>query len=147
MSSATSGPPQLALESDPLLELFCKGSTLAKAEFLTELGKHELANSPASASRHELSEAIAYQRREPRLSVSLPVQMVSQAQEDPSDASIVDVSHRGARLDGAAFYPSVGEIVHLVSGGVDARFRVIWVGEKGTPQEGQIGLQSLTTDN
>ena len=81
------------------------------------------------------------------MSVSLPVQKVSQAQQDSSEASIVDVSHRGARLDGAGFYPRVGEIVHLVSGGVDARFRVIWVGEKGTPQEGQIGLQSLTTDN
>ena len=146
-SSDTSGPPELVQELDPLLELFSKGSTLTKAEFLVELGKHELASSPTGASRQDLSESIAYQRREPRLSVSLPVQMVSHAQQDSSEASIVDVSHRGARLDGAAFYPNVGEIVHLVSGGVDARFRVIWVGEQGTPQEGQIGLQSLTTDN
>jgi CheY-like chemotaxis protein len=144
--SETPGPTD-ALESDPLLELFCKGSALSKGEFLIELGKHELVNSAAGASKDDPSQPIAYQRREPRLSVSLPVQMVSQTQQDPAEASIVDVSHRGARLDGAAFYPNVGEIVHLVSGGVDARFRVIWVGEKGTPQNGQIGLQSLTTDN
>ncbi|MFY9793293.1 MAG: PilZ domain-containing protein [Candidatus Sulfotelmatobacter sp.] len=146
-SSEISGPATNARGSDPLLELFGKGSTLTKAEFLVELGKHELANSSVEPSKPALSEPASYQRREPRLSVSLPVQMVSQAQQDSSEASIVDVSHRGARLDGAGFYPRVGEIVHLVSGGVDARFRVIWVGEKGTPQEGQIGLQSLTTDN
>ncbi|MGB8579601.1 MAG: PilZ domain-containing protein [Candidatus Sulfotelmatobacter sp.] len=147
VSPEISGPTTSALESDPLLELFGKGSTLTKGEFLVELGKHELANSPAKASKQDSSESIAYQRREPRLSVSMPVKMVSQAQQDLSEASIVDVSHRGARLDGAGFYPGVGEIVHLVSGGVDARFRVIWVGVKGTPEEGQIGLQSLTTDN
>ncbi|MGB8990263.1 MAG: PilZ domain-containing protein [Candidatus Sulfotelmatobacter sp.] len=146
-SSETTGPTEDAVESDPLLELFCKGGTLTKAEFLVELGKHELASSPSKASKQDLSESIIYQRREPRLSVSLTVEMVSQAQPDPSQASIVDVSHRGARLDGAVFSPNVGEIVHLVSDGVDARFRVIWVGAKGTPQEGQIGLQSLTTDN
>jgi CheY-like chemotaxis protein len=146
-SSEISAPAEVAPEPDPLLELFCKGSTLTKGEFLVELEKHELMSSPAGASTQDLSEAIAYQRREPRLSVSLPVQMVSQAQQESSEASIVDVSHRGARLDGAAFYPNVGEIVHLVSDGVEARFRVIWVGEKGTTQEGQIGLQSLTTDN
>ncbi len=145
-SSEIPGTTNDALESDPLLDLFCKGGTLTKAEFLVELEKYGL-NSSGGASKQERFEPIAYQRREPRLSVSLPVQMVSQAQPDPSDASIVDVSHRGARLDGAAFYPNVGEIVHLVSDGVHARFRVIWVGEKGTPQEGQIGLQSLTTDN
>lgn len=138
--------PTGALESDALVELFCKGSTLSKGEFLVELGKHELVNS-VGASERDPSQPMAYQRREPRLSVSLPVQMVSQTQHDAAEASIVDVSHRGARLDGAAFHPNVGEIVHLVSGGVDARFRVIWVGEKGTPQDGQIGLQSLTTDN
>ena len=147
LSSETPGLTEVAPESDPLLELFCKGGTLTKAEFLVELGKHELASSPSKASKQDLSESIIYQRREPRLSVSLPVEMVSQAQPDPSQASIVDVSHRGARLDGAVFSPNVGEIVHLVSDGVDARFRVIWVGAKGTPQEGQIGLQSLTTDN
>ncbi|HZW79882.1 MAG TPA: PilZ domain-containing protein [Candidatus Deferrimicrobiaceae bacterium] len=146
-SSETTGSTEDALESDPLLELFYKGATLTKTEFLVELGKHELANSPAGASKPDLAESIAYQRREPRLSVSLPVQMVGRAQQGPSEASIIDVSHRGARLDGTAFYPKAGEIVHLVSGGVDARFRVIWVGEKGTPQEGQIGLQGLTTDN
>ena len=45
-SSDTSGPPELVQELDPLLELFSKGSTLTKAEFLVELGKHELASSP-----------------------------------------------------------------------------------------------------
>jgi len=61
--------------------------------------------------------------------------------------SLIEVSHHGARLGCIAFHPKAGEVVHLVSGGGDARFRVIWVGQLGTPQEGQIGLQSLNTDN
>jgi hypothetical protein len=59
----------------------------------------------------------------------------------------IDVSHRGARVGGVAFHPKPGEVVSLVSSGCDARFLVIWVGEPGTPQEGQIGLQSIMTDD
>jgi hypothetical protein len=55
----------------------------------------------------------------------------------------IDVSHRGARVGGVAFHPKPGEVVSLVSSGCDAQFLVIWVGEPRTPQEGQIGLQSI----
>ena len=69
--------------------------------------------------------------------------------QEPSDgaASMIDVSHGGARIDGIRFDVKPGEVVHLVSAGVEARFRVIWVGESGSAQEGQIGLQSLKTDD
>jgi hypothetical protein len=58
----------------------------------------------------------------------------------------IDVSHRGARVGGVSLQLKPGEVVNLVSDGCDARFLVIWVGEPGTAQEGQIGLQSLATD-
>jgi len=66
---------------------------------------------------------------------------------DSETTSLIDVSHFGARVGGVVFQLKAGEIVHLVSDGVEARFQVIWVGEPGTPQEGQIGLQSMKTDN
>jgi DNA-binding NarL/FixJ family response regulator len=137
------------VEHDPLLELFRTGPTLTKEQFLLELEKHQLAGSPGSASQLKLAEPIIYQRWEPRLSVSQPIEVWGQDHQEslPQTTSLIDVSHRGARVGGVAFHPKAGEVVHLVSDGVDARFRVIWVGELGTPQEGQIGLQSLKPDN
>jgi CheY-like chemotaxis protein len=136
------------VERDPLLELFRIGATLTKERFLVELEKYQLTGSPGSASQLNLNEPIIYRRREPRLSVSQPIDVWGQDRQEslPQTTSLIDVSHRGARVDGVAFHPKAGEIVHLVSDGVDARFRVIWVGEPGTPQEGQIGLQSLKPD-
>jgi CheY-like chemotaxis protein len=146
-SDESASTTETATEQDHLLELFRTGVDLGKGEFLTKLEKHGLKDSPAQTPKRYYSDQVAYQRREPRLSVSVPVEMRGQAHQESSHASMIDVSHRGARLDSVALHPAVGEVVHLVSDGVDARFRVIWVGEKGTPQEGQIGLQGLTTDN
>ena len=136
------------VERDHLLQLFRIGATLTKEQFLSKLEKHQLTGSPSSGSQLNLSEPIIYQRWEPRLSVSQPVEVWGQDHQEslPQTTSLIDVSHRGARVGGVAFHPKAGEIVHLVSEGVDARFRVIWVGELGTPQEGQIGLQSLKPD-
>ena len=88
------------------------------------------------------------QRREPRIAVSLPVEVWDEDHQEPirQTISMIDVSHHGARIDGIAFDLKAGDVVHLVSAGVEARFRVIWVGEMGTPQEGQIGLENLKTD-
>ena len=132
-------------DPDPLLELFRTGATFSKEQFLLQLKKHQLAPS-LRETEDQLAEPVIHQRREPRIVVSLPVQVESQDHEESADASLIDVSHRGARIAGVPFRPNVGEIVHLVAEGCNARFRVIWVGEPDTPQDGQIGLQSLTTD-
>jgi CheY-like chemotaxis protein len=138
-------PP--AEPTDPLLELFRIGPSLSKGQFLIELEKYQLVVSPADVSDLNLTEPVAYQRREPRIAVDLPVQVRAQDQESPSlTTHLIDVSHRGARVGGLAFHLKPGEVVNLVSDGCDARFLVIWVGQPGTPQEGQIGLQSLATD-
>jgi hypothetical protein len=193
--AAQPAPPEEA-NPDPLLELFRTGAALNKAQFLVELEKHQLAATPAETGEPVLAPPFAYQRREPRIAVSLPVQVLPNDQlvhdleddlrlddphpddlqlEDlrggelqdgdtqagefqadvlldpsapagvrPTTAHFIDVSHRGARIGGVAFHLKPGEVVNLVSDGVEARFLVIWVGERGTPQEGQIGLQSLT---
>jgi DNA-binding NarL/FixJ family response regulator len=137
------------VEHDPLLELFRTGPTLTKEQFLLELEKHQLTGSPGSPSELNLTEPLVHQRREPRITVSRPVEVWSQNHEAsfPQNTSLIDVSHRGARASGVVFCLKAGEVVHLVSDGADARFQVIWVGELGTPQEGQIGLQRLKPDN
>ena len=168
-SGANTESPKNQAETDPLLELFRTGAALTKAQFLLELEKHQLAVSPAEASELNLPEPIAYQRREPRIEVSLPVQVRAhehpgndhpgndqpgsdqpgnaQQESSPLTTHLIDVSHRGARVGGIAIHlMKAGEVVNLVSDGCDARFLIIWVGEPGTPQEGQIGLQTLATE-
>jgi CheY-like chemotaxis protein len=192
-SAADTPSPKNEAETDSLLELFRTGAALTKGRFLLELEKYQLAVSPAETADLNLTELVAYQRREPRIAVSLPVQVRThdrqiedrqtedrqtedqqtedrltedQPTKDPQTADLqtkalqskdqqesfsvtthlIDVSHRGARVDGIAFRLKAGEVVNLVSDGCDARFLVIWVGEPGTPQEGQIGLQSLAAD-
>ena len=171
-ADASAATPSLKNEGspDPLLELFRTGTSLVKGQLLLELEKHRLSVTPAEAIELNVTEGFAYQRREPRIAVSLPVRVrphdphaddyagltfeqeapdtdVSEHRESPPQAThFIDVSHRGARVGGVAFHLKPGEVVNLVSDGCDARFLVIWVGEPGTPQEGQIGLQSLATD-
>ena len=55
-------------------------------------------------------------------------------------ARTVEVSGKGARLEGLTCQPQSGEIIGVQHGTQKARFRVLWIGEKGTPQESQIGL-------
>ena len=148
-SEGATPSPEKNQEHDPLLELFRTWATVTKEQFLLELEKHKLAGSSGSASELSVNEHIVHQRREPRIGVSRPVEVRSENHpaSDSETTSLIDVSHFGARVSGIAFRLQAGEVVHLVSGGVDARFQVIWVGEPGTPQEGQIGLQSLKSDS
>jgi CheY-like chemotaxis protein len=148
-SGGTSRSPEDEVEHDPLLELFRTGSTHPKEQFLLELEKHQLPASLGSASGIKLAEPMVHRRLEPRIGVSLPTEAWSQDHQESlgPTTSLIEVSHCGARIGGVAFHPKAGEVVHLVSDGGDARFRVIWVGELGTRQEGQIGLQSLKTDD
>jgi CheY-like chemotaxis protein len=141
--------PEEDVEPDSLLELFRTWGALTKEQFLLELEKHNLTDSPANASELSAPEPIVHQRREPRIGVSRPVEVRSQNDEasSPENTSMIDVSHRGARVSGVTSSLKAGEVVHLVSDGAEARFQVIWVGEPGTPQEGQIGLQSLKSDD
>ncbi len=135
-------------DPDPLLELFRSGATLTRKQFLLELEQRRLAGSPGSASELNLPEPVAHHRREPRVPVSRPVEVWRQDHQAslPQTTSLIDVSNRGARVGGLLFHLKAGEIVHLISDGIDAEFQVIWVGEPGTPHEEQIGLQSVNAD-
>ncbi|MGA8621633.1 MAG: PilZ domain-containing protein [Candidatus Sulfotelmatobacter sp.] len=142
-SRGRTGSPDDGMERGGLLELFRTGAALPREQFLLELEKHQLASASQRAAEIDPNEPAIQHRREPRLAVSLPVEMWGQDHQESSAGSLVDVSHRGARIDGVAFNPKVGEVVHLVSNGCESRFLVIWIGEPGTAREGQIGLQGL----
>src|SRR4030081_2482159 len=86
------------VERDPLLELFRTGPTLSKEQFLLELEKYQLVGSPGSGAQLNLAEPIIYQRWEPRLSVSQPIEAWGEdyPASPPQTTSLIDVSHRGA---------------------------------------------------
>ena len=133
----------VAVRQDPLVELFGNAATLSREEFLRALEQHELAATVESEPAPNSSFA---HRREPRIAVSHAVQIWSQ-EAVPQMTSMIDVSHHGARIDQTPLGLKAGDLVQLVSDGQDARFRVIWVGEAGTPQAGQVGLQRLTPND
>ena len=54
----------------------------------------------------------------------------------------LNIATSGARLCGVTAELERGFIVGLQCGNMRARFMVVWVGEKGSPREGQIGLRA-----
>jgi hypothetical protein len=61
-------------------------------------------------------------------------------------AHTAEVSAKGARLEGITCLKQVGEVIGVQHGNQKARFRVVWIGEKGTPEQGQIGITCLDSD-
>ncbi|MGH9784370.1 MAG: hypothetical protein ACRD88_09305 [Terriglobia bacterium] len=55
----------------------------------------------------------------------------------------LDISRRGARLDGVGFLITPGMTVEVKRGWKKAQFRVVWVGEIGTHRAGQVGIRCL----
>ena len=58
-------------------------------------------------------------------------------------ARTMDITPVSARLDGIWQRLVRGAVIGVAHGRSQARFRVSWVGRIGTPNQGQIGIQSL----
>jgi DNA-binding NarL/FixJ family response regulator len=55
----------------------------------------------------------------------------------------LDISPMGARLKGISHLVKMGSVVGIQNGDSQGRFEVIWVGERGTDREGQIGVRCI----
>jgi hypothetical protein len=62
------------------------------------------------------------------------------------NVTTVDVSHNGAKVSGVKTQLKLDEIIGLTYGNNKVHFRVKWVGEPGSPSDGQIGLLNLTPE-
>jgi len=58
-------------------------------------------------------------------------------------ARTIDIGQSGARLDGVGYLTGPGEVVQVKRGWRKARFRVVWIGQLGTPEANQIGICCL----
>jgi hypothetical protein len=89
-------------------------------------------------------------RRELRKKVALSVRIFgidSTGRIFSESVSTVDVSFQGAMLNGVNRPIEPGEVIGITYGKNKARFRVQWVGQPGTAQQGRIGVQNLAPSN
>jgi hypothetical protein len=85
-------------------------------------------------------------RIDTRAQHELPIRvfgMDSEGKPINEPAFTVDVSRHGARLRGVTAWNTPGEIIGIRYGAEKARFRIAWVGQRGTVREGQIGVTCI----
>jgi hypothetical protein len=88
-------------------------------------------------------------RRQSRVFVELPVQiwgMDANSRPFTQSASLRSISGKGATLQGVDARLKRGDLVDVQYGGAKAQFRVVWLGKHGTEMEGEVGLESITSD-
>ncbi|HEV2112551.1 MAG TPA: PilZ domain-containing protein [Terriglobales bacterium] len=86
---------------------------------------------------------------EKRIHLALPIRVYAwDANFRPQtlQACTYDISSQGARIVGLNGQHEPGEILSLERGKNKALFRVVWIGERGSPQQGQIGVESIEPD-
>lgn len=82
-------------------------------------------------------------RSEPRQQQESPIRIFGMDEGGRAvnvSAWTVDVSQHGARIKGVTDWSAPGETIGVRHGAEKARFKIVWVGQDGTPSHGQIGL-------
>jgi hypothetical protein len=85
-------------------------------------------------------------RREQRTPMALPVKIIVVDQEKRSKtemACTLNVSPRGARLNGIRNSIKPGDVVTVQRGKEKAIYRVAWVGSREDKTEGQAGMECV----
>jgi hypothetical protein len=89
-------------------------------------------------------------RRQQRVVVDLPVRiwgLDAHSRPFTQPASLRTISGRGATLQGVDAQLKPGDLVDLQYGEAQAQFRIVWLGKRGTEMQGEVGIESLSTDS
>jgi methyl-accepting chemotaxis protein len=95
------------------------------------------------AQLRRLIEQFKIGRRDPRIAAALPVRVAgADASGCPLDQEVrtINISRRGALLKDVHGMLRPGDTISLARLHKKERFRVAWVGEKDTPETGQVGV-------
>jgi hypothetical protein len=114
---------------DPLLQLIREGPSLTAEQFLNDLRAQRLGK-----------------RRDLRIDLAVPVLLTgTDAGGRPLDQRVVtvNISRRGALLDGIHGLLNLGDMISLTRGHRQEQFRVAWVGGDDTPAASQIGVAAV----
>lgn len=106
-----------------------------------QANRSEAAATPsATAARSE--------RREKRLHVAVPVKVFLDANSTNFQfCCTYEISMVGARLVALSGVTCQGQIIWLQRHNKRARYKVMWIGEPGSPQAEQIGVETLEPAN
>ena len=88
-------------------------------------------------------------RRHKRASLAIPVRVSRRLQEGATSSQMactLDITPDGARLNGIYSVEAPGEVIAVERGKNKAFFRVVWIGQRGTAQAGQLGVQCIEPD-
>ena len=88
-------------------------------------------------------------RRQQRVSVELLVKIWGvdiHARPFTQPASLRTISGRGGTLQGVHAQLKCGDVVDLQYQDAKAQFRIVWLGKYGSAMQGEVGIESLSTD-
>jgi PilZ domain len=87
-------------------------------------------------------------RHEKRLHLAVPVKVFPDvASIESQNCCTYEISTTGARLVMPPGIKTVGQTIWLQRQNRRARYRVAWIGQEGTSQQGQVGVESLEPGN
>lgn len=87
-------------------------------------------------------------RREKRLHLAVPVKVFPDvASIESQNCCTYEISSTGARLVMPPGIKSVGQTIWLQRQNRRARYKVAWIGQDGTSQQGQVGVETLEPAN
>ena len=88
------------------------------------------------------------ERREKRLHVAVPIKLFLAVDSvNPQLCCTYEISMVGARLVAVSGITKVGQVLWLQRHNRRAKYQVVWIGEAGTEQAGQIGVEVLEPAN
>ncbi len=122
-------PVRIPGEPDLLLDLVLSGPSLTKEQFFSDLRAQRLGK-----------------RRDPRIDIALPVLLngVDVSGRPLSQRVMtVNVSRRGAFLEGIHGLLKIGDKVSLTRSGKKEEFRVAWVRDEDAPTGAKIGVAAV----
>jgi PilZ domain len=106
--------------------------------------KQVASSAPAGASVINAPE----KRHEKRLHLAVPVKVFPDvASIESQNCCTYEISATGARLVMPPGIKSVGQTIWLQRQNRRARYRVAWIGQDGTSQQGQVGVETLEPGN
>lgn len=105
------------------------------------------ATSPAPASAASVATA-SDKRHEKRLHLAVPVKVFPDvASIESQNCCTYEISTTGARLVMPPGIKTVGQTIWLQRQNRRARYKVAWIGQEGTSQQGQVGVENLEPGN
>ena len=87
-------------------------------------------------------------RQEKRLHIAVPVKVFPDVGSSESqNCCTYEISTLGARLVAPPGIKTVGQTIWLQRQNRRAKYKVMWIGERGTSLSGQVGVESLEPGN